>query len=293
MSIYDVDGAELFSAYSVNGNNVSILFNVDGEEIFPSTLKVGTYNVGSWYDGSHDNVPSAKDAEYYALQTEILQKNNFDILVLEEYTKQFSKTGRTAKSVLDPFFPYIREQGGDVVTNTYGRCICSKYPISNYTVRNYSSGTSNYFDSCNVTVGNVVFTVFVTHLHWSNTYPDSTREAQVAQLISTASQYQNVIIGGDFNTGISKNHTDEENKERYDDFVKPFVDNGFNSANFSDFGDFVTCIDSNSTEYYLDNIYTSSNISITDSYVDETKKNDLLNDTIDHMPLVAIVEVTA
>ena len=294
MSIYSLSGSEIQTCYNKSGGSLSQAYDVSGNALMYGTLKVATYNVGQWYLGNHDNVPANRDAEYYALQNGMISSIDPDILLLEEYVDQFSKAGRTALSMLQQHFPYIRSQGGGSTTTGYGRCICSKYPITNYTVRQYTHGTDYYFDSCNITAGGITFTVFVTHLHWMAGLPDTDREAEVAELISVASQMQNVIIGGDFNTAIGGSATEEQNIERYNTFVKPFVDAGFNSANFSEFGNFVTCIDgptAESNNWYLDNIYTSSNIEIVGAYVDTTKLTDGLNDKIDHMPLVAELSI--
>jgi len=294
MSLYALDGTPIISCYDYNSLPLIQVYDINGNRILiNNSIKVANYNVGQWYLGNHNNVPANRDAEYYALQNGIIQSIDADILLLEEYVDQFSKSGRTAYSLLSQYYPYIEARGGGSTTTTDGRCICSKFPISNYAVRVYQQG-GKYYDSCNVTIGNLVFTVFVTHLHWASGLPDYDREAQVAELISVASQMQNVIIGGDFNTAIGGSATEEQNTERYNTFVKPFVDAGFNSANFSKFGNFVTCIDGPtvaSSNWYLDNIYTSQNIEIVDAYVDTTKLTDGLSDKIDHMPLIATLQI--
>ena len=295
MSVYDKNGRALNTIYNKDGTSISSAYDINGNIVFSrdTTIKVATYNVGQWYLGNHDNVPVNLDSTYYALQNGMISSINADILLLEEYTKQFSKLPRTAISMLEQYYPYIHEQGGDnpTASTSVGRCVCSKYPITNYTTHTYTQGSPFYFDSCNITIGDNVFMVIVTHLHWASGLTDSIREQEIAELINFASDYSNVIIGGDFNTALSTSLTEAQYQYAYNAFVKPFIDAGFNSANFKDFGNMVTCIDGSNVEYLLDTIYTSPNISITNAYVDTTKETDQIVEKIDHMPLVATIEL--
>lgn len=295
MSIYNKNGQVLSSSYAVNGIGLPQAYNINGIPILtPKSLKVATYNVGQWYLGNHDNVPAGLDADYYALQNGMIGEIDADILLLEEYTQQFSKLPRTARSLLEQYYPYIHEQGGTTTTTGYGRCVCSKYPITNYVAHNYTQGSPFYYDSCVITAFGIQFNIIVTHIYWTSNPSDTTRDAEVAELIAFANNKSNVIIGGDFNNGLKPDQSETDWNDRYNRFVKPFVDVGYNTANYDDFGNLVTCYDgsdSSSAAYCLDNIYTSPNLQITNAYVDTTKLTDQIAEKIDHMPLITEVQI--
>lgn len=292
MPIYDLSGESLTTVFDNTGRQASQAYDIEGNPLLGTRrIKVATYNVGQWFVGGHDNVPADRDAEYYQLQNEIISNLDADILLLEEYVDQFSKTGRTAYSLLSQYYPYIEARGGGSVTTVDGRCICSKYPISNYTVRVYSTG-GKYYDSCNITIDGFVFTVFVTHAHWSTDSPDNYRISQMQELANVSSQYSNVIIGGDFNTGISANNTPEQVAQKISWYVQPLLDLGYHTANYSTDGILTTCYDgtdTTATSWALDTIYTSPNLPLSDVYVETTKLTDGLADKIDHLPIAATV----
>ena len=287
--IYNIGGDVVASAFNIDGNLLSNVYDKDGNTVLTGGLKIMQYNVGSWYDGNHDNVPSAKDTEYYNLQNGMIQADDPDILCLEEYTKEFSKTGRTAKSILEQYFPYIHEQGGDSATVTTGRCIASKYPISNYTTHQYStSGSPRYYDSCTITVGDIPITVVVTHLNYDAS-SNTSRVEQLNELITFLQGQTRFICCGDFNMIDCKSTSGAD----YVAMMIPLLNAGFHCANCSDNGFLITYSDEPTGTWTgcLDNIVTSSNITITDAYVDETKLNDSISDRTDHMPLIAELRI--
>lgn len=287
--IFDIHGDPINSCYYVNGNALPFAYSKNGEQIFADgfLLKVATYNVGQWYYGSGTNVPSAKDAEYYALQNGMIQNADADILFLEEYWKVFSGTGRTARSILEQYYPYIHEQGGD--SGYFGRCICSKYPISDYTIHSYSNESSRYYDSCTVIVGDVPITLIITHLA-----TDNKRYVQIGELITYLSGLTRFVCAGDFNTlTITGNGKVTTEAQDYEDIIIPLVNAGFHCANCSSLGFKITYSDEPTGTYTgcLDNIITSSNIDILSAYVDETKLTDGLTERTDHMPLIATLHI--
>lgn len=290
MAIYNKSGNALQIAHNKNGDALQVAYNKNGDVVYsaqPTTLKVMTYNVGQWYVGGGDNVPTDKDSAYYALQNGMIQNANADILFLNEYWKVFSKTGRTAKSLLEQYFPYIHEQGGD--SGYYGRCLCSKYPISNYTTHNFTSvGTNYYYDSADITVNGKSIKLVLLHLMVN---PETDRYTQAQQLLVYLKTLNTFIAAGDYNTGISPDyHNDNTSSTEYAHYVKLFTDEGFHTANFAESGFLTTCndgIDGAGYDWDIDNIITSADISISDVYVDETKLTDGIHEKTDHMPLIA------
>lgn len=276
--IYGVDGEELKNAYDVDGNLI-----YDGD--VSKSIKVMQYNCGQWYDGGHDNVPASKDAEYYDLQTKMIDDANPDILALEEYTAQFSKAGRTALSFLSQRFTYYHEQTDGTTTTVTQRAIFSKYPISDYVTHRFQDADNNtyYYDTCTIMVGDTPVHFIITHLHWNNrTY----RNNESALILADANNYETVIICGDMNTVDCYNTSGAD----YNAVLKKFVDDGYHLANGGDFG-FIYTLENSGTEYCLDNIITSSNILIESVYADRTKINDEITDATDHLPLIATLQI--
>ena len=290
MAIYNKDGTAILSPYGIDGIAKAQAYDINGNTLLTPTIKLMAYNVGQWYLGNHDNVPANLDAEYYALQNGMIQSNDADILFLEEYTLQFSKTGRTALSMLQQYYPYIHERGSSNPSSSSGAycCICSKYPISNYTHNTFSDGSGLYYDTCTITVNGIEIFVVITHLYWV-VNGSATRTAEVQTLLNAVSGKPYFIIGGDFNTFDFFNTSSVD----YTAVIKPFVDAGYNIANGGDFGflhtysDYTTMDDS----LCLDNIVTSANIDILDAYTDTTKATDSIVEKIDHLPLIAIVKI--
>lgn len=285
--IYDKGGNTLSNVYDANGSPLQYAYDKDGNTIYTATdtiLKLMTYNVGQWYIGSGDNVPADKDAAYYALQNGMIQNANADVLFINEYWDVFSKTGRTALSLLEQYFPYIHTESGG--SGYFGRAICSKYPLTDYTKHSYSNESSRYYDSAVITVDGKEITLVITHL---STDQDK-RMVQIPELITYLSALDRFIAAGDYNTGVKPNISDG----RYETNVVPFLEAGFHMANFSSWGYLVTCndgVDGTGQDYCIDNIVASDNITFTNAYVDTTKLTDSISAKIDHMPLIATVTI--
>lgn len=282
--VYDLNGQQIMSVYAKSGARIFQAYDINGVELLKANIRVMSYNVGQWYIGGGDNIPADKDSAYFALQSGMIEQDDPDILCLQEYWKVFSKLGRTAKSMLKQYFPYIHEQGGN--SGYFGRCICSKYPISNYTVHTYSNDSNRYYDSCTVLVGSVPITVINTHL---DTFSQDKRNAEIVELINYIKTQPRFIACGDFNTAITDATANTESN-LYIKNVKPFIDEGFHTANFGDFGFKVTGndgVDGAGTNWYTDNVITSRDIEVISASVDTTKLTDDIHDKVDHMPFIA------
>lgn len=285
MAVYDAAGNRLLSVYDAQGNRLTRAYDAEGNVIYtiePIALKVMTYNVGGWYIGSGTNVPTSKDALYYDLQKTILQNQNADILCLEEYWNQFSPD-RTALSLLEQYYPYIHAEGGD--TTYTGRCICSKYPITNYTVNVYAQDTAGrYYDKATINVDGVPIDVIVTHLHPS----DQAEKIRTAKILFdyTETLAYRWIVCGDFNSTLMDPFS-ETNAAIYNQFLNA----GDHLANAGAFGILPTACNSDNwaaDSFAIDQIITSPDNTIDAVWTDLTKVNDDINDgKIDHVPLIA------
>lgn len=292
--IYDKSGTQVSDAFDVNGNDLQTAYDINDNTVFQkslTTIKAMTYNVGQWYIGNGSVVPSADDEKYYTLQNGIIQRADADILFINEYRDQFSGTGRTALSLLSQYFPYIETRNG---TSGYmGRAICSKYPLYNYTVHNFTSGnTGYYYDTAETEIDEKSVTLVVIHLMVN---PEENRYVQAQELCNYLNTLNTFICAGDYNTGISPDYgSDNTESTAYAHYVKLFTDKGFHTANFGKNGFLVTCndgVDGTGIDWDIDNIITSSNIEIDSAYVDTTKLTDGISAKTDHMPLIAELQI--
>lgn len=286
MPVYDGLGNELVAVYDGYGNEIGYAYDGYGNLIFqkaPVELKVMQYNAGNWYIGSGTNVPAEKDAEYYALQNAMIQNANADILCINEYWDVFSKSGRTSLSLLEQYYPYIEARNGD--TQYYGHAICSKYPIESYVTNAYSTDSRRYYDKAIINVNGKRINMICTHLFPSS---HTLREVEAKELFDYAEALDNFIICGDFNIPVTS-ITDSEYIAEY----KQFVDTGCHLANGGNFGFMVTSSDEPDGTWTgcIDNIITSPSINMLNAYVDTTKLTDAIADRVDHMPLIAEIEL--
>lgn len=294
MAIYDVDGNALASLYDVDGNALQTAYDVDGNLIFTSEmdLKIMTYNCGGWYNGTGQSVPSAWDEPYYALQNGMLQRNNPDILCIEEYRDDFTAGGRTALSVLAQYFPYIEARQG--TTSYWGHAICSKYPIISYTENHFANESNRYYGKAVINANGHILNVIVTHLSTDG----EKRDAQSTELLNYAETLTNVIVAGDFNLHChSKTDvfpiTGLVEWESYE----PWVEAGYHLANNDDTFGFIDTMYNSTYEWWygLDNIIVSPNITIDSVYTDRAKVTDPItsdpNWLIDHIPLIAEITI--
>lgn len=288
MSIYNLSGSALYKCYDLQPQEKQTAYDLTGNVVFsePSSgIVVMEYNVGEWYIGDGHIVPAEKDEEYYALQNGMIASANPDIMLICENRQNFSEAGRTTLSMLSQYFPYIQQQGN---SGYMSRAICSKYPFTNYTTHNFGDGESNYYDSCTMTIDGKTVTVIVTHLKYSGG-SQATKLAQFATLMNYLATLDSFICGGDFNQLSCKDSSGSD----YTDMIVPMLQAGYNVANCGDLGFFITYSNMpvDSWDGCLDNIVTSSDISIVSAHSDNTKLTDNIQDKCDHMPLVAVIEL--
>lgn len=298
--IYDVNGNILASAYSVNGSPLSVAYDIDGNVIFMSDakeIKVMSYNCGQWLTGggTGTSTENTNAVNHRALLQSIMTAQDPDILCIQEYWDVIGSV--TVKDLLTTYMPYYQEVNGK--TAYYGHAIFSKYPITDFMTSalsspldfktvNQSSNVGRFIDRCIITVDGIEITVFNTHLATSN--QEETKVAQSELICDYIANYNRFILCGDFNT-VCKSTSDTE----YTTIMKQFVDAGYHVGNCSNQHGFTDTFTDGSTAsgtwYPCDHIITSSNIGIKTVTVDETKLTDGLNEKIDHLPLIANLEV--
>lgn len=287
MGIYNISGNTLNACYNMEGNNLSSAYNVSGDDVWAesqSGLKVATYNVGDW--GWGDGTISADyKTDYLNLQNTIFTNIDVDICAMQEWSTRFCTDGTLSSVITDKYFDHLDGSGYWAIGSNFA---FTSFQTLDYVSIDMSGGSGDYkkYNKAYVTIdGKSICLInchFATH--------QATQEAQAAEILSIARQEPYCIVFGDFNTVISS-LTDTD----YVNMIKPFIDAGFTDANCGAFGILPTYYATNdpSAEYKpaTDHIIVSSNITITNAYVDTTKLTDGLTQKIDHVPLVAVLSI--
>lgn len=286
MSVYDVNGNEIFAVYDVEGTELSQAYDIDGNPLLsfePVDLTVMTYNVQHF--------------TYINSQAEMLAKifgdNDPDIIGIQEISTSRSVPTVGANALVN--YPYI-ELSNHINYNG----LASKIALSNVVSTDYQTQDQYDIDTCNETrcYMKCYFTVGNRQICWLNTHLSfhtaSARYAQIAELFNIAQQERYVIITGDMN-GVPFSTEDDD----YIYMFKQFVDAGYNLANCSPTAGFTKTWTSarypaslaDLTNPY-DNIITSGNITIRSVTFDTTKFDYETGNAFDHVPVVAEVTIT-
>lgn len=288
MAVYDINGNQINTVYDVNGTALTQAYDINGNPLIDTqgvNLKVMSYNCGQWLTGggTGTSTESTNAVNHRALMNTILSNQNADILCLQEYWGTIGSV--TARSILEQYFPYVEEVNAS--TAYYGHAVCSKYPISGFSTT--SLGNNRYLDRFSITVEDLTIEIFNCHLDTSS--HEAQKVAQAEAVFDIVKTYNRFILCGDFNT-VCKSVNDEE----YTTIMKQFIDAGFHSANCSAQHGFIDTWTNASTAsgtwYPCDQIITSANILIDSVWTDNTKLTDSLNETIDHIPLIAEVTIS-
>lgn len=291
MSIYNVNGMQTDGAYNINGDSVLKAYDINGFEVFPNepiTLKIANYNVGGWYYGGGTNVPVDKYNTYHEMQNDVFSNVNADILCLEEYWTYFSGTTKATDAVINSHYPYSHGVNG--TSQYFGRCVCSKYPIVDYTENNFLDDANRYYDVVTINVGGILIKVFITHLSTSSNPQVRVDEAVIIHNYIESHEYEKYLVFGDFNVSAT-DPLSEYNLQVFGDFLE----DGCALVNGGSFGVFDT-YSRNST--YDDNL-TVDNIIVSDAFTIQSAGVDLTKvqfqatngDKIDHIPLYATIQI--
>lgn len=284
MPIYNINGNSLQTAYDIHGNSLQTVYDIEGNAIplDPSAiLKVMTYNVGQWYIGDTNPVPTAKKSEYYALQNGIFDRHRPQILFMQEYLNNWCADGSTASGLLDP---YITDQEVTNPTGYIGHSICTDgYEIQNYTSHQFPTNRGNYptYETAQILYEGKTINIINTH----NDYYAQYQQSEIPTLLSAIENMEYFILCGDFNINLAVEDTTDA---QYTINVKPFIDAGYNVGNLvKDWIPTYFGTSSPTGGKFCDQIVTSPNITIGRLYADTAKLTDGIGDKIDHIPLIA------
>ena len=284
--IYGINGTAISSAYSLD-SAIPKAYALNGTQVFPDgnlPLKVMSYNVGSWT--AFGGKATASNQEFwYALQNGIFNTERPDLCGIQEY---YSAIGSySVPTMLSQYFTSQYEV--DWVSTKAGRGLCANYTMTNAHEVNFQNqnGEIRSYLIADVTINGKTVKFLTAHLALDN----ATIIEQIQELLSAVANFDYWILTGDFNIAFPNAQSDG-----YTYLVKPFLDAGYHVANGSDFGfinTFSTKAPGDDSDWrVLDNIMCSANIDITDVYVDETKLEMLTTQGIDHLPLIAEMELT-
>lgn len=292
MPAYDVHGNQLDFLYGLNGQKLEQAYAIDGTPLFHDDPPIGTteivvmsYNVGQWYNGTLNSVPSDQYETYYNLQRGFMTQNDPDIVGVQEYSETFS-SGHSADKVIGALFNYSYKNNE---SGYQRKAMYSKHQMSDVVNEKYS-GYSWGYQKGKTTIDGKDIWIFNTHLATSST--EAQKVAQSTMLLNIVANLERFIIIGDFNT-VCLSVNDPE----YTTIMKQFVDAGFHVGNCSpQFGFNMTwteSTDQTGTWYPCDHIITSANITIKSVKVDTSKiavsaQNGV---RIDHCPIVATLVV--
>ena len=283
MAVYDISGDNINLIYDDDGDALAQAYDTDGNIVYtaePPTLKVMTYNVQYF----------SKINSQSAMQSEIIQKYAPDIIGLQEIG------GGTMPSVGVNVLNGYQYQVLGIQTNK--TALASKIALEDATsaiFANQGSETRGYNKAYIDFLGKRICWLNA-HLEVSNATP---RYAQMAELFAMAEQEQYCILTGDFNQ-----YSNSTASSDWQNMYKQFVDAGYHLANCEDNDHFVWTYSSKSTATGLDdttafyapncpdNIIASSNINIINVSFDDTKLSYLNGQTIDHIPIIAELQIS-
>lgn len=290
MAVYDLLGVH-GAPHNLTGPLLANAYDITGELVYPddpASLYAMAFNVGCFYS-EYFPCPTDKGATFYQRHRSIFNKYHIDIAGMSEW---YNAIGNVPSSEL--MSEYFTAYYPDYVYPIEGAALTSAYSLSakNKTIVEYQNQRPNagkrYYQKCVVTFKGKDISCFLTHLDTG-----SYRSAQFSEFLEAVQNETYFVAVGDFNFTIQSVGDSE-----YNESIKRILDLGYHSAQNADHLFMTWCsgqTEETSTKHALDNIFTSSNIDITNVTVDTTKLTDGLcqanNIIIDHLPLIAQLTV--
>lgn len=286
-------------AYAQNSTEATLT----GSEVSENTydLTVTTFNVGGFAagidDGIHTSATGYKPMDAISKWKTLFDYENdcanhgfsSDFYFFQECSKllwkddaeklESTETGSTVmrNDVFSKLFKNIYDHAG-INSGAWGSADSNMTMASDkFTVRDITYGTLSGKYETNrrgymkgyIDVNDVEIAVYNVHLGWSDDNGDVVVDSYY-ELIDLMNEDEYVIVAGDMN-GSS--------------VVAYMTAAGYKAANRGEFGTFNTCV--NSPSHYIDNIFVSPNIQITQVAVGD----DAARAYSDHFPLTAYIKV--
>ena len=285
MSIYNIGGQQLNSAYRVSSESLSTAYTKDSNLIFgtPVSFSIMTYNPGAWY-GWGAVVPSNVASSWYEMLSSIFDKYKPDFVGIQEY---YSAIGSySAENMIkenDPYFYAV-----DRTSNCAGRAFASKYEIitpSDNLFSHQDGGELRYYLKGYIYVEGRKVCIISAHTSYQGSYPYT----QCNELLDVIANEDYFIVVGDMNLRV-----DTIGSADYNNLNGVWINAGYNSVSGPEFGIQKTYYDNGSGWHGVDQIFTSANISIDSVVIDDTKTDEyasLVGERFDHVPLIAYVTI--
>ena len=173
----------------------------------------------------------------------------------------------------------------------------SKEPLQNLRYRDFKTqdpqditqyGQTRAYMMADLTISGKTVTLINAHLAFLT---QAIKFRQMRELLEVARQQKYAIILGDFNCFMTA-----PNDVEYINMYQPFVQAGFHLANCADgitktWTDKIAPKSLSDFTYPTDNIITSPSIAIKKVYFDKIKLSHPTGDPMDHIPLVALVDI--
>lgn len=288
MSIYNINGTEIFSAHNYSGTLLNQAYDINDNPLFggdppiPSepvkqSITIMSYNV-QWFTGINSQT---------VMQQNIINTYNPSIIGLQELTTD-GVIPAVGRSVLANY-PYTQLSNHK---NYLG--IASKLPLYNITIADFVSQDPDDMTRFNETRAYIKayfdfngkqICLINTHLALTRSYIYN----QINEIFNLAENEEYVIITGDFNTGFSSFST-----EFYENTFKQFVDAGYNLVNNSPDVGITNTYSGSKTVSSLaemstnpDSIIVSGNIEVEERIFDTIKFTYLNGDIFDHLAVIA------
>ena len=266
-------------------DNTECTFGKERVQKMESTaITIMSFNVQQWHRLNSN----------FSLMKHIIDQYHPDVIALQEFTQ--TAGGTDTRTVLFADYPFYHVYKGDGEGVFNPIAVVSKIPFEDisgnvYQAQYTASGEKRGFIKARIRIRGIPVTVYNTHLEVMPTADASRtiRTAQAMELLNMMKQDENAICIGDFNTADCF----DENGADYAMIIRPFLEEGYHSANCSDQHGFLkTWFDGNTPEVSehcgcLDQIFTTSNIVIDNVTVDKEKDNPRNTEYIDHFPIVA------
>jgi endonuclease/exonuclease/phosphatase family metal-dependent hydrolase len=261
-----------------------MLYDINGKTtiIAPYNFVVMSFNVQKWQGLNSD----------INLMKSIINTYQADIIYLQEYRETISDYD--VYSSLFAEYPY--HYYGSSILNPVG--IVSKHQLTDVSTAIYSTQGAERrgYTKAYITFDHNKICLLNTHLEIMPNADESraVRTAQAAELLEVMKAERYAICAGDFNVSDCYNKSGVD----YIAVIKPFIDEGYHSANSSDqHGFLATCYNGTTVNNYtlytcIDEIITTSNIDINMVTVDKQKSDANVNAlALDHLPIVAYCRV--
>ena len=223
----------------------------------PCHLKVCSYNVGQFTYG--ESAGEVVDNTIITKAKAFFTKYCFDILLMQEFRNQLNNTTMTAA-----LFNYIYP--GNYLLDNKWTMMCSLATIRSATSAQFSTGRKYSYGI--ITINGKDIYLYDIHL----SLDAATRATEYTELLTILSTKTYFIVCGDFNAASGSEQTE----------FNQFINAGYKCAN----GGLLGLMDTYHNYPYgkIDNIITSSNIIISDSYVMDDVYDEMCSD---HYPIVA------